>query len=455
MQIRTRLTLLFTLLVAAILAVFAMAIYFTSSQTREEEYYKRMKQQAETKANLLFDSKVAPNVLQVIYKNAPNTLFQEEVAIYDTAFHLLYHDAVDVDKVKETKGMIDSIVSLKEIRFYLKDIQVIGFLYAHNGNNYVITAAAIDEAGFAKLRDLRNTLIVALIIALVIVFFVGEFLAKKSLEPVTDLLANINNIKANNLNQRVPEGNRKDEIASLAISFNQMLDRIETSFDAQKDFVSNISHELRTPLTAILTELQLVIQKERTTEAYKSSINHAIVDVKKLIRLSNGLLDMAKANYDQTEIGFKAIRIDEVLLDAMNDVMHNQPEYKVNITFDQEIENDDLISAKANEYLLKTAFINLIENGCKFSADKLCSVHIGFDSKNILLQFSDNGVGISKEDLENLFKPFYRGANKRIAEGNGIGLSITQKIIHLHNGHIQVNSVLQKGTTFAVILPHI
>ena len=455
MQIRTRLTLLFTLLVAAILAVFALAIYFTSSQTREEEYYKRMKQQAETKANLLFDSKVAPEVLQVIYKNAPNALFQEEVAIYDTAFHLLYHDAVDVDKVKETKAMIDSIVSLKEIRFYLKDIQVIGFLYAHNGSNYVITAAAKDEAGFTKLHDLRNTLIVALIIALVIVFFVGEFLAKKSLEPVTDLLANISNIKANNLNQRVPEGNRKDEIALLAISFNQMLDRIEVSFDAQKDFVSNISHELRTPLTAILAELQLVVQKERATEAYKSSIDHAITDVKKLIRLSNGLLDMAKANYDQTEIGFKAIRIDEVLLDAMNDVMHNQPEYKVNMTFDQEIESDALISAKANEYLLKTAFINLIENGCKFSADKLCSVHIGFDSKNILLQFSDNGVGISKEDLENLFKPFYRGANKRIAEGNGIGLSLTQKIIHLHNGYIRVNSVLQKGTTFIVTLLHL
>ncbi|MFX8339412.1 hypothetical protein ABTL37_19680, partial [Acinetobacter baumannii] len=85
---------------------------------------------------------------QLIYKKSPNALFQEEVAIYDTAFNLLYHDAVDIDKVKESKSLIDSIVSLKEVHFYLKDLQVVGFLYLNNGKPYVITAAARDDFGF-------------------------------------------------------------------------------------------------------------------------------------------------------------------------------------------------------------------------------------------------------------------------------------------------------------------
>ncbi|MEJ7678446.1 MAG: hypothetical protein WKG06_11415 [Segetibacter sp.] len=113
MKIRNKLTLLFTLLFASLLLLFAVFIFVTSSTNRKEEYYKRLRQRAIVKANLLFDAKVEPVVLQVIYKNSQNSLLQEEVAIYDTSFNLLYHDAVDIDKVKETRSMIDEIVQKK------------------------------------------------------------------------------------------------------------------------------------------------------------------------------------------------------------------------------------------------------------------------------------------------------------------------------------------------------
>ncbi|WP_118974277.1 HAMP domain-containing sensor histidine kinase [Taibaiella koreensis] len=454
MQIRTRLTLLFTLLVAALLLAFASTVYFTSSETREDEYFKRLKQQASTKANLLFDTKIDPNVLQLIYKNAPNALFQEEVAIYDTVFHLLYHDAVEIDKVKETRGMIDKIIAQKEMQFYINDLQVVGFLYEHQGKHYVITAAARDEYGLTKLATLRNTIVVALLISLVIIFFAGRFLAKKTLQPVSSLVSNVKEITATNLDLRVDEGNRKDEIAALAITFNEMLNRLEHSFDAQKDFVSNISHELRTPLTAMLAELQLTTEKERSNEEYKQAIAHAISDTQKLIRLSNSLLDLAKANYDQTEIAFKPIRLDELLLDARADVLHNQFLYKVKITFEREIEEDSDITVRGNEYLLKVAFINLMENGCKFSEDHESTVSITYDPQNILLRFSDRGIGISPDELPHIFTPFYRGANKNFTGGNGIGLSLTKKIIALHGGLVAVSSREKEGTIFTLTLPH-
>ena len=455
MQIKTKLTLLFTSLIAALLLVFALTVYFTSSQTREEEYFKRLKQQGATKANLLFDTKVAPNVLQLIYKKAPNALFQEEVAVYDTAFNLLYHDAVEIDKVKETQGLIDSIKAQKEIQFYIKDMQVVGFLYGHNGKQYVITSAAIDGYGLAKLVTLRNTLIISFILSVIVLFFVGRFLAKKSLQPVSLLVDKVKKITATNLDLRVEEGNRKDEIAALAITFNEMLNRLENSFDAQKYFVSNISHELRTPLTAMLAEMQLTIQKERSNIEYKQSIEHIISDTQKLIRLSNSLLNLAKASYDQTEIAFKPIRLDEVLLDARNDVLHNQPKHNVDMVFEKEIDNDNFISVNGNEYLLKTAFANLIENGCKFSNNNQSIAKISYNEKNIILTFSDTGIGISKTELQHIFTPFYRGANKKFIDGNGIGLFLTQKIISLHSGNINVASTENIGTTFTIILPHL
>ena len=455
MSIRNKLTLLFTSIIAAFLLVFALVIYFSYSKNREEEYFKLLQHTAITKANLLLDAKIAPSVLQLIYRNAENTLFQEEVAIYDTGFHLLYHDAVDIDKVKESRQMIDEIIQKKEIQFYQQKTQVIGILYKHDNHSYVITAAATDQYGFAKLQNLEYTLIAGFFIGIVFIFFTGKFLAKKTLSPVSNMVDKVEEITATNLDLRIEEGNGKDEITELAITFNAMLDRLEKSFDAQKDFVSNIAHELRTPLTAMLAELQLTTSKERNIAEYQTSIHHAIEDAQKLVRLTNNLLDLAKANYDQTEISFKEVRLDELLLDARNEVRHNHPDYKVNIIFEKEIEDDDFISVRGNEYLLKTAFMNLMENGCKFSEEKEATVAITYFKNKTILRFQDNGIGIDANELQNIFTPFFRGENKRFAEGNGIGLSLTKKIIDLHKGEIAVVSKVDEGTTFTVELPHV
>lgn len=187
-------------------------------------------------------------------------------------------------------------------------------------------------------------------------------------------------------------------------------------------------------------------------EEYKTALQNALNDAHKLVRLSNSLLDFAKASYDPSEISFKEVRIDEVLLDARQQVQQSNSKYKVEIHFENEFENEEDIIINGNEYLLKTAFVNLFENGCKFSVDNTCKASISFENNKINLKFSDNGIGISKDDLKNIFTTFYRGENKRFAEGNGIGLALTEKIIQLHQGTISVDSELNKGTTFMVEL---
>lgn len=460
MKIRTRLTILFTLITATILLAFATIIYISAKENREREFYSLLKKEALTKANLFFNAKVETQTLQNIYKNNRLILNEVEVAIYDSSFNLLYHDAVDVDYVKETPEMINEIYYKGEKQFYQEEWQVIGLRYEFESKIYIITATAIDQYGYNKLDSLLKNSIIVFFISILFIYIAGRFFSKRAFDPVKEMTEKAKVISATNLDLRLNSNGSKDELSELANTFNEMLSRLENSFDAQKNFVSNISHELRTPLAAIITELELSTTKEKNITEYKSTIQNALGDAKKLVRLSNSLLDLAKASYDPTEISFKQIRIDEILLDARQQVQQVNPDYKIDIVFEKEVDpdsyrDDNQVTVNGNEYLLKVAFANLFENGCKFSKDKQNNVSFGFEKQKIHLRFSDKGIGISEDDLKNIFTPFYRGDNKNFAHGNGIGLSLTQKIILLHKGTISVSSKQNEGTTFSVELLHI
>jgi len=454
-KIRTRLTILFTVITATILLAFAAVIYISAKENREKEFYALLNKEAITKANLFFNARVETETLQDIYRNNREILNEVEVAIYDTNFNLLYHDAVDIDFVKETPEMIKEIYQKGEMQFYQEEWQVIGLRYEYENNNYIITATAIDQYGYNKLDNMLKNSIIVFIVSILFIYIAGRFFSMKAFEPVKEMTDKAANISATNLDLRLTNNDSKDELSELANTFNEMLNRLENSFDAQKHFVSNISHELRTPLTAIIAELELSTNKEKNVAEYKTTIHNALNDAKKLVRLSNSLLDLAKASYDPSEIAFKPTRIDEVLLDARQQVQQANPNYKIDIHFENDFENDNQIFINGNEYLLKVAFVNLFENGCKFSEDKQSIVSISFERDKIQLRFIDKGIGISENDLKNIFTPFFRGENKIYADGNGIGLSLTQKIILLHKGIISVTSKQSEGTTFSVEIPNI
>lgn len=455
MKIREKLSILFTVLAGTILMIFAALIYYSASQNRETEFYNRLKGEAITKANLYFTAKVNTKTLQTIYKNNRETINEVEVAIYDTTFHLMYHDAVEIDYVKETPGMVTQILSQQFLSFYQKDWQVVGVLFPFEQKKYVIFATAYDQYGYRKMQNLRDTILIVFFCSIAIIYMIGRFFSTKALSPVTDIVNKVKSISALNLDLRLNHSVGKDELSELSNTFNQMLDRLEHSFNAQQQFVSNISHELRTPLSSIISELDLSTNRERSIEEYQEVIRNTLKDAQKLARLSNSLLDFAKASYDPSEISFREIRLDEVLLDARQQVGRQNPTYQIGIHYESEFGDDSDISVNGNEYLLKVAFVNLFENGCKFSANKSSEVTISIKNEKVILRFKDKGIGIEPEDLSNIFTPFFRGNNKHFADGHGIGLSLTKKIINLHNGKIMVQSVPQKGSIFQVEIPHI
>jgi two-component system, OmpR family, sensor histidine kinase ArlS len=456
MKIRTRITILFTLITAALLLAFVLVIYYSARADREKEFYHLLKKEAITKANLFLNARVDTRTLQDIYRNNRQILNEVEVAVYDTAFTLLYHDAVNIDFVKETAQMMDKINAGGEISFYQQGWQVVGLRYSFQNKNYIVTAAAYDQYGYNKLNSLLQNSIIAFICAVLVIYIVGIFFSKKAFETVSQMTEKAKIISATNLDLRLATNGSKDELAELAETFNAMLDRLENSFDAQKHFVSNISHELRTPLAAIIAELELATTGEQDVAAYKAAILNALHDTHKLVKLSNSLLDMAKASYDPSEIAFRPVRVDELLLDARQQVQQANAGYHVDIRFAADgaiTENENALLVNGNEYLLKVAFANLFENGCKFSDNRTCVVTINTDGSQVLLQFADKGIGIAAAELGKIFTPFYRGINKNYTTGNGIGLSLTKKIITLHKGEVLVRSQPNQGTIFTVSLP--
>jgi signal transduction histidine kinase len=264
----------------------------------------------------------------------------------------------------------------------------------------------------------------------------------------------VNSITVSNLSQRVDEGNQKDEIAQLAITFNQVLQRIEDAFILQHDFVSNAAHELRTPFTVLLTEIDFTLMQERENEYYKKVLFSLSGEIKKLSKLSNGLLDLARISFDKSTFYKKVIRIDELLIEVCNTVLLSNKSFNVKIDFSSLPDNDDQLSFLGSEQLLTIAIKNLIDNACKFSDSKSVEVKLESSEEHITISFSDQGIGIPHEDINNIFQPFYRGKNTQFIAGYGIGLALTQKIIHLHNGEIKVTSKLGKGSTLTVLIPN-
>ncbi|MDM1360198.1 sensor histidine kinase [Myroides marinus] len=452
MRIKTRLTLWFTLLVASILLVFAVVVYWSSSKNREVEFFEELEKEAITKAKLYLETEVKSSTLHKIYKYNNEVINEVQVAVYDFDFNLLYHDAEEIDSVKETKEMIDQIVSKGRVHLFQGEWQVIGIVYSSGGKDYVVTAIALDQYGYTKLHNLFLTILILSIVSLIVIFFVGSFFAERVLRPLKLMNEEINNITATNLDLRVSTDSNQDELSRLGNTFNTMLDRLEQSFDSQKQFVSNISHELRTPLAAVIAELELSLAKEQDKEKYVKTIENALGDAKRLVRLSNSLLDFAKASYDPTEIVFKPTRVDEVVLDACQKIQKANAGYTFGFMIDERIDSEELVTVHANPYLLEVAIANLLENACKYSDNHHGTVSISNHHGAVIIEIADQGLGMSTEDLDGIFKPFFRGENGKHFDGNGIGLSLTKKVIDLHKGTITVQSEVNKGTTFTITL---
>jgi two-component system sensor histidine kinase ArlS len=447
MNIRTRLTLLFVLLVASIVLLFTVSVYYLYDQFREQEFQQRLTEKAFTTVRLRED------VGEVPQADLP-VMTDEQVTIYSKQGSVLYNDVNRRPRFPVTPDFL-SKVTLREPQYIrIGDLEAVGVLHLNTrGAPLIIVASGNDRYGLSKLDRLREILFSGWLLSLIIVGIAGYLFATDALRPVAELITQVNAISATNIHERLRVGRQRDELADLARTFNDLLIRLEEAFVLQKSFVSHASHELRTPLTVMMGQIEVTRLQARTTEEYEIAFDALLDEVKSMIRLVNGLLELARASSDAVTLNYQPVRIDELLWQAQSQIVNKMPDYQIDIDFDNLPVHEEELVIVGEESLLQTAFQNLMENGCKYSPDARVSVRILFELGQLKLTFSDHGYGIPDSDLAHIFEPFYRSESTMTINGHGIGLALTQRIIELHQGHIQVESAVGKGTTFRITLP--
>jgi len=455
MNILTKLTLRFTIITASILVVFSLSIFVFSARFRTAEFYDRLESRATTTARLLVTvQEVDKSLLRIIDKNSLPALPQEQVLVFDEKDEL-YYSSIENPSISYTPAFLDKVRREGKVFYKTGEIEQIGFNYSGDGKEqYVVLAAAYDRFGRRKLANLRTILLVGLLVGIGIIVPAGWLYSQQALAPLANMNNQVASINAGNLNRRLDEGNRTDEIARLAMNFNLMLERLETAFEVQQSFVANASHELRTPLAAMRSQLQVILSKDRSANEYRATLQSLLDDTDAFARLTTGLLHLAQSNMDNQRFRFTPCRADEVLFTAMEELAKLHPEYHFQMDYESLSDEESALTVLGNEQLLTIAFLNFMDNACKFSPDRM--VHISFSSmpNQLEIKFNDNGIGIPVGEQSKIFNPFYRAANAQgVAKGHGIGLSLCQKIVLLHNGEIELKSSPGKGSTFIVNLP--
>lgn len=457
MQIRSRLTIQFFLITAALLLLSLLSIYYFSVKIQKDEFYSTLETRANTTADLLIRvEQVDSTLLKLIDLNKKDVLDYENISVYDSNQKEIYsnNDTIHFSNIlPDLEGFLNDVSQLGEKQVTIDDIDIIGVQYLNKNKKFVVVACAIDTKGLHNLHNLRRILTSVFVTILAIIGIAGWIFSGRALRPISHVINQVNNISANNLNIRIDEGNNKDEIARLIMTFNDLLNRIEHAFTTQKLFVSNASHELRNPLTAITAQLEVSLLKMRTAEEYERIITSVLDDIKRLNEMSHRLLTLAKMDKENVYFQLQPMRFDDLVWEAKRDFMDQQVDCKASLTLPKLPENENDLKIKGNSQFLKICFLNLMDNACKFSPDRSVDIELFCEEKNIGVHFSDHGIGIEDNDLQYIFEPFFRGKNSGDVNGFGVGLSIVEKIVRMHNGKIQIVSELNKGTTITLLFP--
>ncbi|MBR6331792.1 MAG: HAMP domain-containing histidine kinase [Dehalococcoidales bacterium] len=277
-------------------------------------------------------------------------------------------------------------------------------------------------------------------------------LSKELLKPIDDVTYLASRISHTNLKERINYRGPNDEIKRMADTFDSMLGRIEESFEQQQEFIQNASHELRTPIAIALTNIEVQEMDETpTVEEYRELTQTIKASLERMNAVNNNLLLLSEGN--NPKMSFAPVDINTILNELIRETTNTAS--KSNITITPEL-SDKPIIVNGDIMMLRQCFFNLIENAIKYNKENgTVTVRSFNDAMNASVIVSDTGIGIPKDALPNIFRRFYRVDKSRSRQkgGSGLGLAIVEKIVSLHGGTIHVESELDKGSSFTVILP--
>ena len=448
MTLKNRISLLVSLLFTILFGLASTVIFVLYSNFRKEEFRDRLEIKALSNIKLLVNVKeVDDQLLKIIDQNSINKLYDEKTLVFDSHFKLIY-SSIDDAKINWS---VEDLKYLKKHKTFFKqqgDYEVYGVFYDTKDKDFYALISATDDYGKRKLLFLRYTLIISYILFTCICWVLTSFMVKKAMNPLSLFHQKIKNINENNLDTRIAPKSNKDEIDLIANEFNFMMDRIEVSYQKQKEFTAHASHELRTPLSRITAQIENTVADPATSAKGKTFLTTILSDVNHLTELISSLLILSKIDSNKNNEDNEVQRMDEILFSAIENLKKSFPEFIILFEIEESDNLDTALEVKGNKNLLEIALINVLKNACVYSDNKQALVKISTQENHLVISVLNTGKTLSETEQKNLFQPFMRGKNSKGTSGFGLGLRIVNRILTLHKSYITYNIPSSKENLF-------
>ncbi len=306
------------------------------------------------------------------------------------------------------------------------------------------------------MEDIRNIFFWIIPIALLLASAGGYFLARKSLAPVADMARQARGMGAARFSDRLKVSNPRDELGTLALSFNELLDRLEKSFEQQRRFVADASHELRTPVAILQGETEVTLSRPaRSAEEYRETLSILRDESQRLAHIIEDLFTLTRADAGQYPLQIRELYLDELTADVLRRTRSLAISNGISLSSTIQPE----LPVQADEDLLRRMLLNLLDNAIKYTpAGGKVLVECCREANDYVLRVIDTGAGIPAELQSRIFERFFRADKARSRSegdtgGAGLGLSIARWIAEAHHGRLELTRSDASGSTFTAYLP--
>ncbi|GAA4462610.1 HAMP domain-containing sensor histidine kinase [Nemorincola caseinilytica] len=453
MRTQTKIAAIFFLFSLFVIILFSVSVYYPMNKFAFSDFYKRLEIRAVIAARSALETEAdKASVMREIRALHLQKLPQEKEYIFKITPGRSF--AEEAERLKVPVSFFQSIKNNRPAIYQQRNIFFSGISYQAGPDRYAVIVSAENYFNIHYLAYIRNVILAAIIISSLFALSMSVLFSRQVFNPVIAITRKVKEIGSQNLHVRLDGANEKDEVGELAATFNNMLDRLETAFETQNNFISNASHELSTPLTTIIGEADVTLSKVRPPDEYIRALSVILHEAERLDSITRSLLFLAQTGFNGKTQKFERMRADQLVYDAKETIDKINPDNKISIDLSRIPHNPDELKIKANGQLLHLAITNVMTNACKYSNNGPVTVSLYPTEASVIIAIQDHGIGIPGNELQHIYDPFFRASNTGEYAGYGIGLPLSRNIMRIHRGEIVVLSRQNEGTLVQLIFPH-
>ncbi|WES96863.1 HAMP domain-containing sensor histidine kinase [Chryseobacterium arthrosphaerae] len=450
MTLRNRFTLISSLSFGIVSIITSAVIFFAYYDSTRIFYFEKLRNTALISAIYYLEKDELPKDRHAQIKKEYNHLIQNNrVAVYNQNNEVTFGHNLQDKNIKPAH--LQAVRNNKGVQFMSDNQFYYGIFYPDNQGDFVVFVKSPNDSFQSQILRLAIIMLSVLVMGLLAIYFLSRYLSKVVYKPVSNVVERINKAEYNNISTAITSTNTNDEIDELIKSYNKLLGRISENVLLQQNFINYVSHEFKTPLAAISGNLEVFAQKDRTPEEYRKVAKESLDNVYEIENILNNLLLMS--GMTKLETSHKQVRIDELVWKIYEKLETKAKEKNSSIKILLQVTKPSLLEIPGNETLLYLALYNIVENAIKYSYDQPVVLRLSKKREQLCIEISDQGRGIPSDDLVKIAETFYRGKNVDSIKGSGIGLSLSKSIFDHHHIDMNIESVVNKGTTVTLIFP--